>query len=621
MGRRSRVVAVLAAAFALVVGIFAAVPVHAEPGPSAPPGGPNPPGGNAPTVPGAVTPSATDYFGPPPPDCPTTVAANATFARAVDWRRLCLDAVALAPTYEAERAIKWAFARLGAPYDVSNRTTTGFDCSSFVGRAFNAAGAPVTARNGVQYDFFPYFGWTGAYVPTSSPISRWGGGYEGTNVVRVARADLRPGDIIIQFFGTDPSKSAGNQGHAKIYLGSGRVIEAGGAAQVRADLGWMDTGSYFTNEWYFRYQSVGAEKPGYSTQLAPGTYRMKVGAADETVIGNLTVVAPRTQGHTRVFTCGRPMPLASNTQFAAGRTTATLAAVQLDGDGNVCVYLTSYAHLIWDQVWSESNVFPPPPESFTAHEPVRKLDTRGPTFVPAGGIVEVDTGFADHTVMATLTVLDPQAPGHTRVFPCDVDGTPGTDQPPNASTSNYTDSRVANFATVRSDSTGKVCVYTSAAAHLLWDQVLETADIVSEPPERLYDSRLASDNPIANNGGLRLDPVDPQQVVRIDTGVPGAVVIGNLTATDALGPAHVRTVSCWDPNQESPASVLNFPAQSSTSNAVLAQADFNGEVCFKVKQWTHLIWDQAVTTDALGYNSVMERMMDSRQPFFRPVRV
>ena len=160
-----------------------------------------------------------------------------------------------------------------------------------------------------------------------------------------------------------------------------------------------------------------------------------------------------------------------------------------------------------------------------------------------------------------------------------------------------------------------------AAAHLLWDQVLETADIVSEPPERLYDSRLASDNPIANNGGLRLDPVDPQQVVRIDTGVPGAVVIGNLTATDALGPAHVRTVSCWDPNQESPASVLNFPAQSSTSNAVLAQADFNGEVCFKVKQWTHLIWDQAVTTDALGYNSVMERMMDSRQPFFRPVRV
>ena len=70
-----------------------------------------------------------------------------------------------------------------------------------------------------------------------------------------------------------------------------------------------------------------------------------------------------------------------------------------------------------------------------------------------------------------------------------------------------------------------------------------------------------------------------------DAGSPGQAMIGNVTATDALGPAHGHTVSCWDPTQVSPASVLNFPARDSTSTT--------GMWCTK----------------------------DSRQPFFRPVRV
>ena len=98
---------------------------------------PNPPGGNAPMAAAAGGKAAAadiseEYFGPPPADCP----AGAD-------RQLCLDSVALAPSYEAERAIKWAFARIGAPYDKNKRDTTGFDCSSFVGRAMRAGGAKV----------------------------------------------------------------------------------------------------------------------------------------------------------------------------------------------------------------------------------------------------------------------------------------------------------------------------------------------------------------------------------------------------------------------------------------------------------------------------------------------
>ena len=60
----------------------------------------------------------------------------------------------------------------------------------------------IAAQERVRYPFFPYFSFTGAYVPSTSPISKWGGGYDGTNLVRVEKKDLRPGDLIIQFRGT-----------------------------------------------------------------------------------------------------------------------------------------------------------------------------------------------------------------------------------------------------------------------------------------------------------------------------------------------------------------------------------------------------------------------------------
>ena len=52
------------------------------------------------------------------------------------------------------------------------------------------------------------------------------------------------------------------------------------------------------------------------------------------------------------------------------------------------------------------------------HPPIRLLDTRAfGRPVVRGGVVEVDTGAPGKTVMATLSVVDPVAGGHTRVFP------------------------------------------------------------------------------------------------------------------------------------------------------------------------------------------------------------
>ncbi|MDQ1486456.1 MAG: peptidoglycan DL-endopeptidase CwlO [Actinomycetota bacterium] len=62
----------------------------------------------------------------------------------VGLAKLCADSVAAAPTPEAALAIKWALASLGLPYSQELRNDPGWaDCSSFVSRAYTAAGVPL----------------------------------------------------------------------------------------------------------------------------------------------------------------------------------------------------------------------------------------------------------------------------------------------------------------------------------------------------------------------------------------------------------------------------------------------------------------------------------------------
>ena len=132
-------------------------------------------GGNQPPVPGQrlVEPQAESV----PSGCPTAPPDSSGYTDEPWYRwswtddqninELCSDAVRLAPTWVAQKAIKYAFSKLGTPYsqDTVLRTTTRFDCSGFVGRAFTAAGAYMY-QNGVYQNrtFFNMFGWTGAYT-------------------------------------------------------------------------------------------------------------------------------------------------------------------------------------------------------------------------------------------------------------------------------------------------------------------------------------------------------------------------------------------------------------------------------------------------------------------------
>ncbi len=590
---------------------------------SLPPGfasGPDPavPGTNAPARPGAVAPQGGDYYGMPS-GCPSIADSRARLAARVGpeaLQRICSDAMALSVSYEAESAIRWAFGRLGTPYSqtAGQRDNEYFDCATFVGRSLRAGGARVSAANGSTYDYYPYFMWTGSYTAAIRPISAIGGGYAGTNLRRISRAELAPGDVIIKFAGSDPIASQGNAGHAQLYLGNDWLIEAGGKQDYsNVDIGRMSTDSTTPNEWYFRYDTLGWPKLDDARALPGGaTYKMKVGAPYQTVVGNLTVVDPVSDGHTRLFTCGAPVPLAASSLFSARRTSATLSTVALDGEGNLCVYLSATAHLLWDQTWMGTTI--------AAHAPTRRADTRLTGALPPGGVLPIDTGAPNRTVLATLSVVDAQQSGHTRAFACDADGNGQVDTPPTASVNNFAaGQRSANLAVVRADRYGRVCVYTSAAANVQWDQVVETDVLAAHVPVRYFDSRLAAGSPIPNNAGHRLDPNDPNKVVRVHTGVPGGTVLGNLTVLDAINPGHTEVYPCAVGAGSVVASASNFGVGQTVPNAVLARADGNGDVCLRATDWAHLIWDQSVETSALPpYSDAWPRKIDSRAILGRP---
>lgn len=581
--------------------------------------GPNDPDGPGHNAPMAPAPGDTETMSAPYPEtfpnpdaCATYAPPSAPVARSMDFYRLCVEAMRLAPTREAENAIKWGFARLGAPYSTGNRTTWGFDCSSFIARAYRAGGAKVAARNGTIHEFFPYFGYTGAYVPASSPINAWGGGYQGTNLRRIQQHELRPGDLIIQFNGDDPAKSAGQGGHAQIYLGGSHVIEAGGKGDNSGvDVGSFRPRSYYNNEWYFRYDSIaGGQKPGFSTALAAKTtWKFKAGQPGQTVFGNLTVTGAADRGHIRVFPCG-PVPDASNSQFEKGGTVPIMVASKVDAQGNLCFWLSQPAHVIWDQYGAAG-------AELEAHAPVRKADTRYTTQVTPEAPLEIDTGAPGQTVMGTVAVLDAAAKGYISVFPCDADGDGTQDSPPLVSTLNYQAGQLlANFASVGADANGKICVHTTSSAHVLWDQVLETAQLAATAPQRLYDSRNAG--MVGANNGHRLNP-SGAPAARIQTGIPNGVVIANVTVFDPINPGYTTVYHPWLGSQNT--SVNNFRKGQTVANAVMLATDYDGFVNVKVSEWTHVIWDQSIGSPfPAGLSLESKRVLDSRIPFSSPTR-
>lgn len=205
------------------------------------------------------------------------------------------------------------------------------------------------------------------------------------------------------------------------------------------------------------------------------------GAPFATVWGNLTVTQPAGSGFAVAFPCDGPRPLSSNINFTAGRTVANFVAVRTDAAGVFCVYTAATAHVVFDQV-ATSSVLP-------AGTPQRKVDTRqvahGAAPIPAQGVLRIGSGGgAGSTVWGNLTITRPTGAGFAVAYPCD--------QPrPLASNVNFgSGETVANLVASRVDAAGDFCVYTTTAAHVVFDQVAASSALPVSTPVRKNDSRV-----------------------------------------------------------------------------------------------------------------------------------
>ncbi len=219
-----------------------------------------------------------------------------------------------------------------------------------------------------------------------------------------------------------------------------------------------------------RTGKVGAGSFAGTTQNGPGT----------TILGNLTVTEPDGGGFTSAYPCSSgPTPTSVN-NYLPGETTPNFAMVQADGDGNICFSSKFATHLVWDRIAQVSR------DVLPAHPAQRLLDTRtinGGSRPRAGAVTRVSTSLPNTTVFGNLTVTDPAGVGYTTIYDCGVR--------PVTSVNNYVATEVTpNFAAVKTNGAGEFCIYSTQAAHVIWDQVAETTAFSLGTTTRLLDTRL-----------------------------------------------------------------------------------------------------------------------------------
>ena len=218
--------------------------------------------------------------------------------------------------------------------------------------------------------------------------------------------------------------------HNLVTLADGTVWAFGD--NLSGEVGPTANQQYFSNPIPQRVSGVGKAAAG-------GVVRVHVtDTANATVLGNLTIDQPDDAGYTTVYPCIEPRPIASNSNYLPGQTIANFVAARADALGDICIYTTAAAHVIWDQVAATTAI--------TATNATRLADTRTGTKPTAAAEVRVHvTNTPNVTVLGNLTINQPDGGGYTTVYPC-------AEPRPIASNSNYLPGQtIANFVAARAD--------------------------------------------------------------------------------------------------------------------------------------------------------------------------
>jgi hypothetical protein len=199
---------------------------------------------------------------------------------------------------------------------------------------------------------------------------------------------------------------------------------------------------------------------------------------------NVTAVSGQRAGFVTVYRCGDPVPGTSNVNFPASGIVPNLVIAQADSSGGVCLFANQPTHLIVDLFGGLATT------AVSLHAPVRAVDTRDNGGRPAAqSVITASTGEPPGTtgVVVNITTTQPDNTGFLTAFPCDAP------RPPTSNLNVVPQQTVANFATVRPDVAGRVCVFTQPSAQVIVDVMgtIGPAFIGLAVPSRAFDSRSA----------------------------------------------------------------------------------------------------------------------------------
>jgi hypothetical protein len=218
-------------------------------------------------------------------------------------------------------------------------------------------------------------------------------------------------------------------------------------------------------------------------------------------------------------------------------------------------------------------------------------------------------------VSLNLTAVGPIAEGYVTVWPC------GSSKPGTSNVNFVKDQIVPNAVIAPVDSTGKVCIASSAGTHVVVDingWFGSTSGLNAVTPLRVFDTRNGIGGvPVGKVGALDGSgsalEVSVLSAIGQSAGAVSAVSL-NVTATGTSASKFGGYVTAYPCGTRPIASNLNFVSNQSVPNAVIVPVSATGTVCFYVYGQADLIADvNGWFAGGSGFNSLAPtRVFDTR---------
>ena len=312
---------------------------------------------------------------------------------------------------------------------------------------------------------------------------------------------------------------------------------------------------------------------------------------------NITAIDPCGAGFVTVYPCGATAPpLASNVNYAAKDARPNLVLARLSSSGRACIYSMVQTDVAVDLMgWFADGSG----DQAVATSPVRVLDTRNSTRLPAGHAISVGvtgTGLAPvdaRGAIVNLTATDAKEPGFVTLWPAAADGTCDAAARPETSNVNVTGAEpVANLVMVRLGA-GRVCVFALTDTNVVLDLdgwfVDGKGTLQAQTPRRVLDTRDGAGEVAAG------------RAVAVDVGADVAGAALNVTAVLPRAKGYLTVWPARDdgtcaPDDRPIASNLNFAAGQVVANLAVTETSTAGRVCVFAFARTHLVVDVAAVT-------------------------